>query len=152
MLCTTFHNFPSMLGSRIAFFCREHEVSFGQNFCVEIRKQAVWKGRWSEGGFLLALGMSHRPWGAYRANVRLHRPSRARPAAPGRAAEPLTAGFGSRGGHSGRSDMGAAAPVSRGSSASSFRGMDSGLLTCVARTFQPPGEAWLLSGFQNRQS
>ena len=46
----------------------------------------------------------------------------------------------------------AAASVSRGGSASSLRGMDSGLLTCVARTFQPPGEAWLLSGFQNRPS
>lgn len=48
--------------------------------------------------------------------------------------------------------MQAAASVSRGSSASSLQGTDSGLLTCVARTFQPPGEAWLLSGFQNRQS
>lgn len=51
--------------------------------------------------------MSHRPSGAYRANVGLLRPSGARPAAPGRAAVPLTAaGFGSRGGHSGRSDRG----------------------------------------------
>lgn len=72
-------------------------------------------------------------------------PLAVRRAPPGRALNPT-------GGTAGWSDRAGRRLSEQGSSASSLRGTDSGLLTCVARTFQPPGEAWLLSGFQNRQS
>lgn len=34
-LCTTFPNFPSMVGSQVVFFCRKHDVSSRQNLCVK---------------------------------------------------------------------------------------------------------------------